>query len=91
MTRSAIVALALMTLTAAPAFAEATTNAITANALANNALTNNALTNNALTNNALTNNALTNNGINRSLRAGAGSVLDVIALQLPGGGPTLSK
>ena len=86
MTRSAIVALALMTLTAAPAFAEATTNAITANAL-----TNNALTNNALTNNALTNNALTNNGINRSLRAGAGSVLDVIALQLPGGGPTLSR
>lgn len=80
MTRSAFAALALLTLGTTPAFAEVTSNAITSNAI-----TSNAITSNALTNNALTNNALTNNAIKPSLRAGAGSVLDVIALQLPGG------
>lgn len=35
--------------------------------------------------NAITVNALTNNGIKSSRHAGAGSILDVIALRLPNG------
>jgi hypothetical protein len=88
---------ALLTASAVPASAETVSNAITANAITTNAITANAITANAITTNAITANTNASNVNVRSaasaapvIDVGAGSVNEVIGVELPNG-KTITK